>query len=193
MRCMSLNNLIIQCMVLCGWRVYPGGWYHFVNNTLRPRQNGRHFPDYIFKRIFLNENFRILTKYHWNMFLRVPLKIWQYSDNGLASIRRQYIIWTHYGLPYWRIYASLGLNRFIHLRYANSLRRNDTLEINHLSYTHQLTNDSYGRQGITTTSKDDILEIPPIMCTKLDGFKLIYVIVKLCYVWHIIWVFFIQS
>ena len=29
--------------------------------TLRPRQNGRHFPD-IFKRIFLNENIRILIK-----------------------------------------------------------------------------------------------------------------------------------
>ena len=25
-------------------------------NTLRPRQNGRHFPDDIFKCIFLNEN-----------------------------------------------------------------------------------------------------------------------------------------
>ena len=30
---------------------YPG-WL----NTLRPRQNGRHFPDAIFKWIFLNEN-----------------------------------------------------------------------------------------------------------------------------------------
>ena len=28
-------------------------------NTLRPRQNGRHFPDDIFKWIFLNENARI--------------------------------------------------------------------------------------------------------------------------------------
>ena len=28
-------------------------------NTLRPRQNGRHFPDDTFKRIFLNENVRI--------------------------------------------------------------------------------------------------------------------------------------
>ena len=27
-----------------------------IFNTLRPRQNGRHFPDYIFKCIFLNEN-----------------------------------------------------------------------------------------------------------------------------------------
>ena len=34
----------------------------FVFNTLRPRQNGRHFPDDTFKRIFLNENVRISIK-----------------------------------------------------------------------------------------------------------------------------------
>ena len=32
-------------------------------NTLRPRQNGRHFPDDTFKRIFLNENVRISIKF----------------------------------------------------------------------------------------------------------------------------------
>ena len=31
-------------------------------NTLRPRQNGRHFADDTFKRIFLNENVRISIK-----------------------------------------------------------------------------------------------------------------------------------
>ena len=31
-------------------------------NTLRPRQNGRHFADDIFKCIFLNENVRISIK-----------------------------------------------------------------------------------------------------------------------------------
>ena len=31
-------------------------------NTLRPRQNGRRFPDDIFKCIFLNENARISIK-----------------------------------------------------------------------------------------------------------------------------------
>ena len=31
-------------------------------NTLRPRQNGRHFPDNTFKRIFLNGNVRIWIK-----------------------------------------------------------------------------------------------------------------------------------
>ena len=35
-------------------------------NTLRPRQNGRHFPDDIFKCIFLNENIWISIK--------IPLK-----------------------------------------------------------------------------------------------------------------------
>ena len=31
-------------------------------NILRPRQNGRHFPDDIFKCIFLNENVWIVIK-----------------------------------------------------------------------------------------------------------------------------------
>ena len=31
-------------------------------NILRPRDNGRHFPDYIFKCIFLNNNIRILIE-----------------------------------------------------------------------------------------------------------------------------------
>ena len=34
----------------------------FLVNTLRPRQNRRHFADDIFKCIFLNENVRIPTK-----------------------------------------------------------------------------------------------------------------------------------
>ena len=45
---------------------WPGGEINnnsaSMLNTLRPRQNGRHFPDDIFKWIFLNENVRILIK-----------------------------------------------------------------------------------------------------------------------------------
>ena len=39
-------------------------WHFKMNvlNTLRPRQNGRRFPDDTFKRIFLNENVRISIK-----------------------------------------------------------------------------------------------------------------------------------
>ena len=40
----------------------PKSLLDFTFNTLRPRQNGRHFPDDIFKRIFLNENEWILIK-----------------------------------------------------------------------------------------------------------------------------------
>ena len=37
------------------WSIYYGTKGRWVN-TLRPRHNGRHFPDDIFKWIFLNEN-----------------------------------------------------------------------------------------------------------------------------------------
>ena len=37
-------------------------WSPDLFNTLRPRQNGRHFPDDIFKCIFLNENVWIPIK-----------------------------------------------------------------------------------------------------------------------------------
>ena len=56
-------NPYAACHKICKW------YNHAVNsltnifviaiNTLRPRQNGRHFPDDIFRRIFLNENVRI--------------------------------------------------------------------------------------------------------------------------------------
>ena len=39
------------------WHSVWFGWHHMESiNTLRPRQNGRHFPINIFKWIFLNEN-----------------------------------------------------------------------------------------------------------------------------------------
>ena len=38
----------------------PGRYFVWIKvNTLRPRKNGRHFADYQFKCIFLNENIRI--------------------------------------------------------------------------------------------------------------------------------------
>ena len=36
------------------------------DNTLRPRQNGRHFADYIFKHIIWNENVWISINFHWS-------------------------------------------------------------------------------------------------------------------------------
>ena len=54
------------------WGIHHLSWgfglwrSHLALNTLRPRQNGRHFADDIFKSIFLNENAGIL--------LKIPLK-----------------------------------------------------------------------------------------------------------------------
>ena len=42
-------------------------------NTLRSRQNGRHFPDDIFKCIFLNDNLRISFKFSLKFVPKGPI------------------------------------------------------------------------------------------------------------------------
>ena len=53
-------------VLLKSWSCHSGLLYDWTGwgllNTLRPRQNGRHFADNTFKRIFLNENVMILIK-----------------------------------------------------------------------------------------------------------------------------------
>ena len=44
-------------------------------NSSPPGQNGRHFPDNIFKCIFVNEIVCILIQISWSLFLRVQLTI----------------------------------------------------------------------------------------------------------------------
>ena len=44
-------------------------------NTLRSRQNGRHFPDDIFKCIFLNENMLISIKISLKFVPKGPINI----------------------------------------------------------------------------------------------------------------------
>ena len=52
--------------------VFFHGIKDFVN-TLRPRQNGRHFTDDPFKRIFLNETLRIFIKISPNFVPKGPI------------------------------------------------------------------------------------------------------------------------
>ena len=47
-------------------------------NTLRPRQNGRHFPDDTFKCIYLMKIYKLRLQFHWSLFLRVQLTIFQH-------------------------------------------------------------------------------------------------------------------
>ena len=72
-------------------------------NTLRPRQNGRHFADDTFKRIFMNENVRIS--------INISLK---FVPKGLINNTPAWSAPSHYlnqwWLIHWLTYASLGFN-----------------------------------------------------------------------------------
>ena len=77
-------------------------------STWRPRQHGCHFPDDIFKCIFLNENAWISIKISQKLVPKSPI------NNILALVPQwlgtdQAIIWTNDGLGYRRICALLGL------------------------------------------------------------------------------------
>ena len=84
--------------------------FHCVNSS-SPGQNGRHFPDDIFKCVFMNEKFCILIQISLKFVTKDPIKnIPAYigSDNGLGQIRQQAIIWTIAHPIHWCIYATLG-------------------------------------------------------------------------------------
>ena len=63
-------------------------------NTLRPRQNGRHFPDDIFKSIFSNENVQFSIKISLKFVPKDPTNTIPalVQIMALAPVRRQVII-----------------------------------------------------------------------------------------------------
>ena len=65
-------------------------------NTMRPRQNGRHFTDDILNVLSWMKMHEIHLRFHWSLLPKFELKIFQIgSDNGLAPTRRQAIIWAN--------------------------------------------------------------------------------------------------
>ena len=93
--------------------------YTMVINTLRPRENGRHFADDIFKCIFTNENLWISIKFHWSLFPRVQLTIFQHRfKKWLGDDQATSHYMNQWWLDYRRVYASLGLNE---LKYTFSI------------------------------------------------------------------------
>ena len=64
---------------------------HNIVNTLRPRQNGHHFPDDIFKWILLNENIWIQIKFSLKFVAKGSI------NTIPALVQRQAIIWTNDG------------------------------------------------------------------------------------------------
>ena len=90
---------------------------HHCLNTLRPRQNGRHFPDDIFKCIFLNENVWISLEISLKFVPKVRVnniptlvQIMAWRRPGDKPLHKQ--CW----LVYWHMYASFGLNEFMKTR-----------------------------------------------------------------------------
>ena len=66
-RCNAISNAWFDQMVT--WHVMEAVY------TLRPRQNGRHFPDDIFQCIFFNQIFEFQIQLDWSLFLRDQLTI----------------------------------------------------------------------------------------------------------------------
>ena len=75
-----MNLQVISDSIKPMWHHCNG--YHWLHlrllswclNTLRPRQNGRHFADDIFKCIFLNENVSIAIKISLKFVPKGPIK-----------------------------------------------------------------------------------------------------------------------
>ena len=84
-----------------------------LTHWVRPRQNGRHFADDTFNRIFVNENVRIAIEFSLKFVLKRPIN----NIPALVQImawRRRLQATCHdlnqWWLIYRRINASLGLN-----------------------------------------------------------------------------------
>ena len=95
-------------LILEVWGKFAGIFFNTRRvNTLRPRQNGRHFPDAIFIWILLNEK----STFHWSLFLGVQLTIFQHWFRQWLGADQATSHYLHqWWLDYRCINASLGLN-----------------------------------------------------------------------------------
>ena len=97
--CKTFSHYMHNILLWHNHKEQTKGLSFYAFNTLRPRQNGRQFPDNILKCTFLNENVWILIKtlLHFSPKGQIN-KIAVGSDNGLAPARWQAIIWTNNSL-----------------------------------------------------------------------------------------------
>ena len=88
-RMTNLSETIVKNPQVISFSAPPKGWlycrrvikcvikwsdfFFSIFNTLRPRQNGRHLADYIFKRIIMNENVRISIKISLKFVRKFPI------------------------------------------------------------------------------------------------------------------------
>ena len=120
-------------------------------NTLRPRQDGRHFPDDIFKSIFFNGNMYILIKISLNCVPKCPI------DNIQALV--QIMPWCRLGDK------PLSEPMIVRLPTHICVTRPQWVKIN--AFTKTMSQD-YLRIGIvvmyTATKKDNSALLREMLC-----------------------------
>ena len=83
-----------------------------VLTHLRVRQNSLHFD--IFKNIFLMKMYELRLKFHWSLFRRVQITIFQYWIRKWLGVDRATCHYLNQWLDYQHINASLALNELTH-------------------------------------------------------------------------------
>ena len=128
-----LYGMIFTAGIMSGWPCslplitsHLSSWWgnlwseHYWSiNTLRPRQDGRHFPDGIFNCIFLNENGWIPMKFRWNLFNNIPALVqimtWRCPGDKPLSESMMVSLATHICVtrPQWVNWSSAGISENI--------------------------------------------------------------------------------
>ena len=106
----------------------------YILNTLRPRQNGRHFPDNIFRCIFLNENVWISISISLKFVLKgsintipalVQIMAWRPPGYKPLSEPRMVSLLTHICItrPQWVIIAQVYRLSAVHCQMTRYSQR----------------------------------------------------------------------
>ena len=107
-----VHTFVTHSFYICTEIIGRGNVISCFHNTLRLRQNGRHFADDIFKRIFLNENDRIWIKISLEFLPNVPInnipslvQIMAWCRPGDKPLSEPMVVWlpTHicFARPQW--------------------------------------------------------------------------------------------
>ena len=105
---MPLIKTLIDLEIIISY--FDANFQIYINSS-PPGQNGCHFADNIFRCIFVNEKFCILIKISLKFVPKGPIWSSIGSDNGLAPIQRQVIIWTNTDKIHWHIHAAQQGNK----------------------------------------------------------------------------------
>ena len=105
----SFFSYLISLLLLIGLFAFSRyQWNLFYINIFRPTQNGRHFPDDIFECIFLNEICKFQLIFHWSLFLRAQLTIFQHWFRlWLGTGQATSHCLNQWWLVYWRLYKTI--------------------------------------------------------------------------------------